>query len=75
MSPNTCPCDADVNRHHDVRDIRPRKSELGKDQYQNYNSVAPFITLEYFAVLHVIFSLSALQPCTNFCLNTHFAVF
>ena len=42
-------------------------SELGIDQYQNYNNNVPHWLLKnIFAVLYVLFSVLALQPCINF---------
>ena len=50
-------------------------SELGIDQYQNYNNNVPhWLLKKYFccficvlyAVLYVLFSVLALQPCINF---------
>ena len=42
-------------------------SELGIDQYQNYNNNVPHWQLKnIFAVLYVSFSVLALQPCINF---------
>ena len=42
-------------------------SELGIDQYQNYNNNVPHWFLKNtFAVLYVLFSVLALQPCINF---------
>ena len=45
-------------------------SELGIDQYQNYNNNVPHWLLKnIFAVLYVLFSVLALQPCINFKVN------
>jgi hypothetical protein len=41
-------------------------SELGIDQYQNYNNVPHWLLKNIFAVLYVLFSVLALQPCINF---------
>ena len=40
--------------------------ELGIDQYQNYNNVPHWLLKNIFAVLYVLFSVLALQPCINF---------
>ena len=41
-------------------------SELGIDQYQIYNNVPHWLLKNIFAVLYVLFSVLALQPCINF---------
>ena len=41
-------------------------SELGIDQYQNYNNVPHWLLKNTFAALYGLFSVLALQPCINF---------
>ncbi len=41
-------------------------SELDIDQYKNYNNVPHWLLNNIFAVLYVLFSVLALQPCINF---------
>ena len=42
-------------------------SELGIDQYQNYNSIVlHWLLKNIFAVLYVLFFVLALKPCINF---------